>query len=332
MRKGVTLLMRRPSDADRPALRRRARSDIYEPPKSSKPSYPDSGTLSEWVDFYLEQSWPLFPVHAVESGQCACWLGSRCRNAGKHPITKNGFKAATTDRHVIVQWLDEWIGPNLGIPTGGPAQLVVIDVDPLHGGDRTLAELESRFGKLPRTFTVRTGSGGRHLYFSMLRVEPPIRNSAGLLGPGVDVRGEGGYVVAPPSVTVKGAYSVEVATALVPIPGWVVDLLRSSKLPSKASIGRHWSSIGATPLVLTAHAAPGNLDEAVLNMVRAIEGTRNNTLNGLAYWAGRRLARGLLNRDEVIVRLTVAAELSGLDDYEIEQTLLSALDAGIEEG
>ena len=63
-------------------------------------------------------------------------------------------------------WLDKWSEANLGIATGGPTNLVVIDIDPRHGGDRSLSDLERQHGRLPRTYTVKTGSGGSHLYLS----------------------------------------------------------------------------------------------------------------------------------------------------------------------
>jgi len=69
-----------------------------------------------------------------------------------------------------------------------------------------------------------------------------------------------------------------------------------------------------------------------MQMMAAQEGTRNATLNAIAFWAGRRIARGLLDRNEVITRLTIAAELTDLDTEEIQRTLLSGLSAGLEEG
>jgi hypothetical protein len=86
------------------------------------------------------------------------------------------------------------------VPTGEESGIVVLDVDPDAGGSESLAKLEREDGPVPMTAKARTGGGGIHLFFRY-REGTQIRNSAGLLGPGLDVRGEGGYVVVPPSRT-----------------------------------------------------------------------------------------------------------------------------------
>ena len=73
-----------------------------------------------------------------------------------------------------------------------------MDIDPRHGGDRTIAELEAKHGPLPPTVTAETGGGGYHLYYAM--PEGEVRNSTGLVGPGIDIRAEGGYITARPSI------------------------------------------------------------------------------------------------------------------------------------
>jgi len=90
----------------------------------------------------------------------------------------------------------------VGIATGPESGLVVLDVDPRHRGDDTLAELESQHGKLPDTVEALTGGGGRHIFFEHPRTA--VTNSVAALGPGLDIRGGSGYVVAPPSVHASG--------------------------------------------------------------------------------------------------------------------------------
>jgi hypothetical protein len=123
-----------------------------------------------------------------------------CEPRGKRPLTYSGFWDASTDARRIRSWWSRWPSANIGVPTGERSGLLVLDIDPRGGGPESLAALERQSGALPATARARTGSGGVHLFFKYpLREE--VRNSAGLLGPGLDVRGEGGYVVVPPSRT-----------------------------------------------------------------------------------------------------------------------------------
>ncbi len=129
-----------------------------------------------------------------------------CEPGGKRPLTRNGHWDATTDPHAIERWWKRWPSANLGVPTGEKSGLVVLDVDPDDGGLESLARLEREHGPLPRTARARTGGGGTHVFFRYPGAgEAEVRNSAGWLGRGLDVRGEGGYVVVPPSRT-RSAY------------------------------------------------------------------------------------------------------------------------------
>lgn len=175
--------------------------------------------------WYAKQGIAVFPLYGIKNGCCTC--GNRdCRNPGKHPRTKNGLKDATTDAAQINSWWKMWPDSNIGIATGSASGIVVLDVDTGHGagvnGADTLAEWETEQGELPDTWISLTGGGGAHYIFK----KPPaleIKNRAGVL-PGLDVRGDGGYIVAPPSVHVSGrAYEWEVnhepdSTPLAPLP------------------------------------------------------------------------------------------------------------------
>lgn len=123
-----------------------------------------------------------------------------CEPRGKRPLTRNGHWDATTDLRVIERWWKRWPSANVGVPTGRKSGIVVLDVDLDADGSKSLAKLERMRGPAPETARTRTGGGGSHLFFRY-PLELEIRNSAGLLGPGLDVRGEGGYVVVPPSRT-----------------------------------------------------------------------------------------------------------------------------------
>ena len=115
----------------------------------------------------------------------------------KRPAIEAWPNQATVDRITLNQWFNGE-PRNLGIATGAGSCLLILDVDPRHGGDETLAKLVDTHGPLPDTVECLTPSGGFHSYFRYPR-NVAIRNSAGKLGPGLDIRAEGGYVVAPPS-------------------------------------------------------------------------------------------------------------------------------------
>ncbi len=125
----------------------------------------------------------------------------------KVPTLRDWPNVATSDPDAVARLFAG--GPwNIGIATGHG--LVVVDIDVKHGVDgfASLKTLEAKLGKLPITRTVRTPSGGLHIY---LRVSAAQRvpNSSGKLGPGIDVRGDGGYVLAPGSYVGPSAYVVE---------------------------------------------------------------------------------------------------------------------------
>jgi hypothetical protein len=127
-----------------------------------------------------------------------------CEPGGKRPLTYSGFWDATTDPRRIRGWWGRWPTANVGVPTGERSDLLVLDVDPRGDGFESLAVLERKNGPLPKTSRARTGGGGVHVFFRYPAGET-VRNSAGTLGSGLDVRGEGGYVVVPPSRT-QSAY------------------------------------------------------------------------------------------------------------------------------
>jgi hypothetical protein len=110
-------------------------------------------------------------------------------------------KDATTEATTIRAWWTVHPDANVGIATGAASGLVVLDVDPRHGGNESLAALEREHGMIPATLASKTGGGGRHIFFAHPGV--PIRNAV-CLAPGLDVRGDGGYVAAPPSTHASG--------------------------------------------------------------------------------------------------------------------------------
>ena len=176
----------------------------------------------------------VFPLHSMRpdsTGRLICTCGNpTCEDAGKHPLAKlapRGVSSATTHEHIVRHWFTTAPFANVGLATG---PTVALDVDPRHGGDASLEALEAQHGALPETTRAITGSGGQHILFRA-PTGLEIRNSAGRLAPGLDVRGAGGYIVAPPSLHASGrhyAWSVdhhpdEVPPA--PMPDWLVQAL-----------------------------------------------------------------------------------------------------------
>ena len=190
----------------------------------------DNTKLLDAAISYARRGWPVFPCHTPTSGGCSC-ASPKCENVGKHPRTPRGFKDAGTAEEQIKAYWQRVPDANIGIPTGAVSGLVVLDIDSRHAGDETLFDLVATHGTLPETVEVVTGGGGRHLFF-----EYPgraIKSSSGQLGPGLDVRGDGGYVIAPESRHASGRhYEWESSSApddvdLAPIPPWLLKLLDS---------------------------------------------------------------------------------------------------------
>lgn len=153
---------------------------------------------------YASFGWRVFPLHTILDGRCTCG-NVNCTSPGKHPygaLAPSGAKDATTDPAIIANWFGNGKPLNIAICAGEGSGLVILDVDPAHGGSKSLANLESKYGKMPDTAEVMTGGGGKHFYFK--HPGGNIRNSAGTLGDGLDVRGHNGYVVAPPSMHISG--------------------------------------------------------------------------------------------------------------------------------
>lgn len=153
-----------------------------------------------------------------------------CKPKGKAPATAHGCKDATTDAARVETWWNGDASYNIGIATGGG--VVVLDVDTDHAagkyGDETLEELERQYGPLPETWQSLTGGGGVHYYF---RCDDPALTVGTGIAPGLDYRGAGGYVIAPPSVHESGReYTWEAghapgSTPMAALPEWLHTLM-----------------------------------------------------------------------------------------------------------
>jgi len=204
---------------------------------------------------YLARGWSVIPVEPRGKRPLVAWLE---------------FQDRQPTAAEVAGWFGHWPEANLGIVTGVVSGLAVLDVDAGHGGAQSLVGLENAHGPLPRTITVATGGGGRHLYFS--HPGGVVHNKVGLAA-GIDLRGDGGCVVAPPSLHPSGRRYAWVPGGapgqerLASLPPWLRQLAR----PGPGRAGHpltHWR-------------------ERVRR--RTLEGERNNTIASLAghlFWHG----------------------------------------------
>lgn len=207
---------------------------------------------------YAAHGWHVFPLHhpriSSTSTKCSCG-DDECGSCGKHPRTTSGFKEASTDSAVIRNWWASWPSANIGIATGAVSGIVVLDVDVKDEGDKTLDSIIDEHGELPETVESSTGGGGAHVVFA--HPGRTVKNSVGKNGwlhcKGLDIRGDGGYIVAPPSQHSSGVRYAwnrgfapgECSTSAM--PAWLMAKLDASEYrpapspkTSTEDAGLHW--------------------------------------------------------------------------------------------
>lgn len=165
-----------------------------------------------------------------------------CQPKGKAPASARGLLDATSDFSRVKAWWQSFPQLNIGLATGKPSGIFVVDVDG-EAGRSSMTELENKHGKLPQTYSVITGrdGSGEHVYFKL--GHRTVRNSAGVIAPGIDVRGDGGYVLAPPSVHPSGRVyqlSVDGADSFAEPPQWLLDLIEANHNTVQGKPLEHW--------------------------------------------------------------------------------------------
>jgi hypothetical protein len=172
-----------------------------------------------------------------------------CQPRGKEPACDTGLHAATTNVERIDRWWHAFPNLNIGIATGTISGIFVLDIDG-EDGEGSLLKLESEHGALPPTIEVVTGKG-RHCYFRTGKRK--ISNSVGQLGVGLDVRGDGGYVIAPPSIHPSGrpyAWSVDTTRDFAAAPDWLLTMVSAAK-GGNGKAGKpleHWHTVLTEPI------------------------------------------------------------------------------------
>ncbi len=261
--------------------------------------------LRDAAHSYASGGWPVFP----------------CEPRGKRPLGRlvpHGLKQASADHRLIEKWWRAAPDANIGLPTG--ICFDVLDVDHPQGWT-SLARLVDAHGPLELGAVALTGGGGAHDLFS----PTGAGNRAGL-APGLDWRGAGGYIVAPPSVHASGRlyeWAIELDDPDFPLvepPKWLANLVLRPAPPRSAP------PIGVVHGAAYAKAA---LADEVQRVATAPEGTRNDTLNRAAFSLAGLIASGLVDADEVASALLAAAARAGLGGTEAARTLASGFRAGL---
>lgn len=293
-----------------------------------EPSMPGLGvvTLGQEAQFLVELA-PVFAAHSVRpDGACTC--GDRfCvwppnKTVAKHPRyhkddLAHGRDDATTDVMQLATWWARWPEANIGLATGDG--LMVLDVD----GPEGRAFLEDK-ALLPETLRARTGrvDGGEHWYF-LVPDGVEVRNRA-KVAPGLDVRGDGGYVIAPPSLHASGArYEwVDPAVEVAMCPMWLLELVRVAEPVERPAM----VPVIRAPGEVSAYARAA-LERELETLLGAGEGSRNDTLNAVAFNLGTLVAGGELPEGLVRDEVWGVARGIGLEERETTRTIDSALRA-----
>jgi hypothetical protein len=235
--------------------------------------------------------WPVLPLHSIVDGHCTCGQAD-CGSPAKHPHLGAGVSQATTDLFRVKLWWGREPAANIGIAPGVDAGFFVLDCDPRHGGDASLALLEQAHGSLPHTVVQNTGGGGRHFLF---RFVAGFGNSVGTsdrgLMPGLDIRTTGSYIVAAPSLHASGQrYAWDPdhhpsRTAIAEAPSWLLARLRVMAPNASIPVALAGRRLGA---LLTKDCLTGHRNETLAHLANYLLWHRVNT-NAvsilLSYWS-----------------------------------------------
>jgi len=268
---------------------------------------------------YTARNWPVFPCRAADE-EFVDEDGLIEILATKTPLTSNGFRGATLNERIVRELWRRNPSAMIGVPTGAPIGAWVLDIDPKHGGPDTLAALESEHGELPPTLTAETTSGGRHYFF---KHKAGVRNR-GALGAGIDVRGDGGYVIAAGSVPAVGQpYRWLVDMEPVDAPDWLLELVLPRSYDSTTTYQAP-SVSGTIHDRYVERAVQSELDDLAMEPM----GNRNNRLNDAAFRMGTFVGAGALSESEARALLQDVARGWGRDFPRCCKTIDNGLKAG----
>ncbi|MER7246183.1 bifunctional DNA primase/polymerase [Kribbella sp. NPDC000426] len=279
-----------------------------------------------------DRGWPVFVLGRSKRPVANC---NDCPRDAHDPatcghLTCHGFYAATTAPARVAAILAAVPRGQLAVRTGAVSGLLVVDVDPAHGGDHSLSDLMTQ-RLVPRTLHVHTGSGGLHLYYrhpghhtGQHIASRPMPNR-----PGIDIKADGGYVVLPPSIHHRTRRPYQWGTTAtdveMPPPGLLaaIDPPPAVQNPpaGQPTTRPGGGSISHPDKLLSAHLA------AVRN---APEGRRRTTLYGAARGVARLVAAGAIDHADAIAVLTDAGHLAQQSDRDIRAAITGGFrDEGI---
>ncbi|XKM40344.1 bifunctional DNA primase/polymerase [Rhizobium ruizarguesonis] len=257
----------------------------------------------------------------------------------KTPLTGTGFKAATKNERIInILFGERHPKAMIGAPTGESMGAFVLDID-VHKDDKgdvingyeTMAALEDKHGPLPRTAVAKTAGGGEHHYF---RYAAGVRNR-GRLGQGLDVRGVGGFVIMPGSVTAEGReyiwldYEGDGLPPLPEAPAWLLDLVLPPR--QQATSGGDYTHNAGENTAYVERAVEAELRE----LAGASQGGRGEAVNRSAFSLGTLVGANVLSRSEAEAGLFDAAYANGVvakdGEREIRAKIRRGLDAGMKQ-
>lgn len=260
---------------------------------------------------YASKGIPVFPCRAAAetTDQVDPDTGEFITLEEKTPLTSNGFKGATTNERIIRTLWERHPDAMIGIPTGEKSGLWVLDVDNKHGknGDTSLAELEAQNGALPDTARGKTAGGGSHYLFKHVS---GVRNR-GEMGDGLDVRGEGGYIIAPGSKLASGAeYDwYEDSPGLSQIadaPEWLLHIvLPRADTPAAAPATKPTTT--SLPPQENPTYVQAAIDAELADLASAPPGTRNNRLNDASFCLGQFVGAGVVSESNARAYLEAIA-------------------------
>lgn len=251
---------------------------------------------------YVGAGFNVIPMYGIIDGKCQCGKAD-CRNAGKHPLIKwKDLSVVTVD--TVKEWFTKWSSANIAVITGNG--LLVVDIDAKSGGLESLALLEAKYGPLPKSVRVLTGGGGLHIYFIYNAMLHKIKSLTGLLK-GVDIRADGGIIIAPPSNHISGKQyewfdgKSIVDTPIEQAPEFLLNLIKGDSEKSNSAN-----------------------DASLSDTDKFHEGTRNDGIFKLAI----QLRKNGLTGDALLIQVIEANNtmcVPPLDDGELTKIIESAL-------